>query len=218
MRLHERAMAFLQSSDGKQMVKQRLSTYRMPLNLRDDLVQETMIRVLRAEARAVEPDNPEAFVTTLFQRAAQDLLRGRLRRPEGHLAAPPDREGGWEFADDDVDLGELFPEAERLAELGDRVEATRSRLADRLGVKAHPAAGALAVLAIVHGDATPAADCPEPVGGVAAEEGVWWAGVFYGGPDGCFTTDGSAEDAALRKRRSRALQATKAVMKEAVDG
>lgn len=200
------------------MVKRRLSAYRMPLNLRDDLIQDTMIRVLLAEERAFEPDNPEAFVTTLFQRAARDLLRGQLRRPEGHLAAPPDHAGEWEFADDDVDPGELFPEAERLLELGDRVDATRARLADRLGVKAHPAAGALAVLAIVHGDATPAADCPAPVGGVAAEEGVWWAGVFYGGPDGCFTTDGSTEDAALRKRRSRALLATKAAMKEAADG
>ena len=210
-------MAFLQSSDGQQMVKQRLSAYRLPLSLRDDLVQDTMIRVLRAEERCDKPDNPEAFVTTLFQRAAQDLLRGHLRRPEGHLAAAPDREGGWEFADNDADPGELLPEAERLGELGDRVDAARSRLADCLGVKAHPAAGALTVLAIVHGDATPAADCPAPVGGVAAEEGVWWAGVFYGGPDGCFATDGDAEDAALRKRRSRALHATKAVMKEAAN-
>ena len=181
MRLHERAMAFLQGADGQQMVKQRLSAYRLPLSLRDDLVQDTMIRVLRAEARGVEPDNPEAFVTTLFQRAARDLLRGQLRRPEGHLAAPPDHDGGWGFADHDVDPGELFPEAVRLAELGDRVDATRSRLADRLGMKAPPAAGALAVLAIVHGDAKPAADCPTPVGGVAAEEGVWWAGVIVMG-------------------------------------
>ena len=218
MRLYERAATYLQGADGRRMVAGRLDRYRLPAGLLDDVVQDTMIRVWRADERGDAPDNVEAFVTTLAQRAARDLLRGLLRRPEGHLAAASEHQEGWEFADDEGDPVERLAVAERLSELGDRVDQTRVRLAESLSVKPHPAAAALAVLAIVHGDAEPAADCPKPAGGVAQEEGVWWAGVFYGGPDGCFATDDRSGDVAMRKRRSRALKATKNAVSEAVDG
>jgi hypothetical protein len=217
MRWRDDAMTYLYGADGRQMVAQRLARLRLPAGLSDDVTQEALLRVLRAEQRGIEPRNVDAFVTTLVHRTALDLLKGLLRRPEGHIAAAPEQEPGWDLADDEPDPVEQLVVDERLRELGDQVGATRVRLAGGLGVKPHPGAAALAVLAIVHGDATPAADCPTPRGGVAEEEGVWWAGVFYSGPDGCFATDGSAEDAKTRKRRSLALQATKHAMEVAVD-
>lgn len=217
MRWSEEATAYLYGEDGRRMVAQRLARYGLPAGLADDLAQDAFVRVLRSEERGLKPRNVEAFVTTLVQRAARDLLRGLLRKPEGHLAAAPEQEQVWEFVDDEPDAAEQLAMAERLSELGDRVDATRLRLAEQLDSKPHPGAAALAVLAILHGDATPAADCPGPAGGVAQEERVWWAGVFYGGPDGCFASDDGAEDANTRKRRSRALRATKQAMEVAVD-
>lgn len=219
MRLHERAMAFLQKPSGRAMVDRRVARYGLPGDLADDVIQDTLVRSLQAERRGTEPDNVEAFVTTLVQRSARDLLRGHLRRPEGYLAGPADDDATWDPADlaGDTDPATRLVTAEDAAELGGRVDAVRAELVGGLVRGAHASAAALTVLAIVHDAAEPAADTPRPAGGVAAEERIWWAGVFYGGPDGCFGTDDRAPNATTRKRRSRALAATKAALAHAVD-
>ena len=216
MRLHEQATAFLLGDQGRSIVRRWLSRYRLPTHCFDDVIQDALIRVLTAEDRGMKPDNVDAFVTTVVQRAARDLLRGRLRRPEGHLADPPAEGEAWDFADDTAGPAQIALDSEAIAALGEQVDATRHVLGASLASKAHPAAMSLAVLAIVHGDAVPADDCPTPASGVGAEEGVWWAGVFYAGPDGCFAIDGEPEHAAVRKRRSRAINAAKSALAAAV--
>src|ERR1043165_6830501 len=73
--LPERAAAFL-AGDGHRVVQRHLRAHGLPGTYADDLVQETLLRCLTAEARGVEPVVLEAFVSELVRRSARDLLRG----------------------------------------------------------------------------------------------------------------------------------------------
>src|SRR6186713_2894412 len=97
--LPERAAAFL-AGDGHRVVQRHLRAHGLPITYAEDLVQETLVRCLTAEARGIDPEQLEAFVSELVRRSARDLLRGLRRRPEGHLAtdAPAD-----DLADDEPD-------------------------------------------------------------------------------------------------------------------
>jgi hypothetical protein len=149
----------------------------------------------------------------LVQRAARDLLRGVRRRPEGHAA---------DEAVDDLDpevlgptLGRDLPEA---AAVGAGVAAElRRRVAAALIGSPRAAAGALAVLAIVLDGAGAADDCPTPKAGAGDDEAVAWAGLFYAGRRECFPPPGAPDDAATRKRRSRAVQDQRRVLHDAFD-
>ncbi len=209
--LLEEASAFL-AGPGCKVVRARLISYHLPASLFDDLVQEVLMRALLAERRGDVPVNVDAFVSTLVFRAARDMLRGHLRRPEGHLAKAMPEDAGDHHSDPLEDVAAVdHPEddvitADELARLGAIVDDIRRRLTISLDRNPPRAAGALAVLAVVHGDALPARDCPTPTRGVAQSESVNWAGLFYGGAERCFPTDDDPEDPAMRKRRSRALR------------
>ena len=215
--LVEEAAGFLQR-DGQQVVRRYLRSGALPVTLFDDLVQEVLLRVIGAHRRGTEILDVEAFVATVARRTAVDLVRGLLRRPEVQL--PEEDAGEDPMADVPApdDPEQEIVSAEELAQLGRIIDTVRRRLAARLGQNPDRAAGALAVLAIAHGDAEPADDCPRPVGGVAADEATAWAGLFYGGADRCFPTDGDPEDAAMRKRRSRALARQRELLQEALRG
>jgi DNA-directed RNA polymerase specialized sigma24 family protein len=214
--LPERAAAYL-AGDGRQVVRRHLRAHGLGADLFDDVAQDALVRCLSAERRGVEPASVPAFVSELVRRSARDLLRGHLRRPEGHLAGSPPGANGEPDQLDDIEAADRPDEevvsAHELARLGAVVDGLRAQLAARLARNPERAAGALVVLAIAHGDATPAADCPSPDGGVAQGEALYWAGVFYGGPGGCFPLDGQVDDAAMRQRRSRALRQVKATLR-----
>lgn len=212
--LVERAAAFL-AGDGCDVVPRNLRALGLPQHLCDDVVQEALISVHRAEESGVEPEILEAFVTTIAKRRAQDMLRGKLRRPEATAPAPhrsDDPQESPEPKDDGPLPEDQAVSAEELARFGGIVDDTRRRFATLLAANPDRAAAALVVLAIVHGDASPAEDCPAPTGGVAQSEAVSWAGLFYGGADRCFPSPGHLEDAAMRKRRSRALGRLRALL------
>ena len=60
-----------------------LATLHLPRALADDVVQDALRRVCVATAPGGEPiDNVEAFVTTVVHRAAIDIVRGCVRRPQ----------------------------------------------------------------------------------------------------------------------------------------
>jgi len=207
--LPERASAYL-AGDGHRVVHRHLRAHGLPVTFADDLVQETLVRCVTASARGVEPDTLEAFVSELVRRSARDLLRGLRRRPEGHLAThEPGPEDLIGEGDDPVDV--VLDQAD-LDALGSRVDGVRRRLTARLADHPIRAAGGLAVLAIAHGEAEPAIDCPAPAGGVDAAEAVTWAGLFYSGAPRCFPTADDPEDAAMRQRRSRGLRHLRATL------
>lgn len=216
--LLEEAQTYLASDSGKAFM-QRFIGDRISEEAIEELGQDALLAVWTYEQQGAEVGNVRALVKTIVKNKVNSTLRGLYRRPEGHLADPPADEdghlGGW-----DLDRMAQVDEkslATTLDELGPRVDGTRLNLGHMLGPRPYPAATSLAVLAIVHGDAEPADDFPAPEGGVAAEEGVWWAGVFYSGPDGCFPAEGVAP-ATVRQRRARALAAAKAAMEEATNG
>lgn len=221
-RLAERAADFLRSTEGQDIVRGRLTRHNLPKHLFDDVVQEVLLRALRAEEQGFEPDVLEAWVSRLVQWETRDLLRGGVRRRQhedvalgeaGLADRPWDPTEGPLGPDDEV----VF-EAVDLAISAEHVAAIRLRLAQALSSKPYPAAGGLCLVTIACDGAEPAADCPRPGGGVAQSEAAWWAGVFYSGQTNCFPRGGVGEDNTMRKRRSRALKATKDLIEEAAGG
>jgi hypothetical protein len=190
---------------GHGLARRTLSALGLPADLDDDLVQEALIRALRAEERGVHVDNIEAFTTVVLQRAARDLSRGLRRRPEGHLVHEEPLDGP--SVDD-------HPDAVVLDAL-DRDEV-RERLGRELAGRARAVAGALAVFAVAVDGARPAADCPAPKAGAGEQEVLAWAGLFYGGRRDCFPRPGEADDDAIRKRRSRAVQEQRRALHDAL--
>ena len=208
--LVDAAAGFL-TGDGHRVVARALAGHGLPAHLADDLVQEALIRAHRAEERGDDVGNVEAFTTVLVQRAARDLLRGIRRRPEGHTVAEP-------IDDLDTDglatrLGSDLPESVVVG--ADVATELRRRVAGALSTSPRPAAGALATLAIVLDGAGPADDCPVPKAGAGDDEALAWAGLFYAGRHECFPPAGVADDAATRKRRSRAVQQQRQVLHDA---
>lgn len=209
----DRAAAFL-ADGGRNIVRGYLHTFGLPTDLLDDVVQEVFVNLHRMDLRGEEIDDErfEATVATIARRRSIDLLRGRLRRPEGHLVGvSPD---GTDPLDELVASDRPEDTALAVTEAGSMVEDLRRGLQARLSQHPWRAAGGLVVLGIVHGDARPAVDCPAPKAGVAQDEAVAWAGLFYGGAEGCFPSDEHREDAAMRKRRSRALAHQQTLLRE----
>ena len=211
--LVDAAAGFL-TGDGHRVVARALAGHGLPAHLADDLVQEALLRAHRAEQRGDVVANVDAFTTTLVQRAARDLLRGIRRRPEGHAAAAPIDE-----LEGDPVVGRLGADLPEAAAMGAAAAVElRRRVAGALVGQPRPAAGALAVLAIVLDGAGPADDCPAPRAGAGDDEALAWAGLFYAGRRECFPAPGEGDDAATRKRRSRAVQDQRRVLHDAVTG
>lgn len=213
----DRAAAFL-AGDGRNIVRRYVVANALPRDLVDDLVQNVLEDVWILEVRGqdiVDEEHLKATVALIARRRVIDLVRGRRRRPEGHLIA---------VSPDGTDPLDAIAAPDRVEErvvavtvAGSMVDDLRRGLLARLLGYPSRAAGALAVLAIVHGDARPAADCPRPGPGVDPAAAVPWAGVFYGGTEGCFPTEGQPEDPAMRKRRSRAIERQQAVLREVAE-
>jgi DNA-directed RNA polymerase specialized sigma24 family protein len=76
----EQADRFLRSSAGRALLNRILVANRLPRLLADDLRQDALRRVWVATATtAVDIDNLGGFVATVLQRAAIDIVRGRVR-------------------------------------------------------------------------------------------------------------------------------------------
>jgi DNA-directed RNA polymerase specialized sigma24 family protein len=210
------------SKPGQDVVRREVASRNIPEHYFDDVVQEVFLRAVRAEEKGFEPDVLEAWVTQLVQWETRDLLRGRGRRRRHEDVAVGDAglaDRLWDPTE--APLGpddEVVFEAVDLAIAAEHVAAIRLRLAQALSSKPYPAAGALCLVTIACDGAEPAADCPRPSGGVAQSEAAWWAGIFYSGQTSCFPSAGLSEDNTMRKRRSRALKATKDLVEEAVGG
>jgi hypothetical protein len=220
-RLSERVATFLAGKDGKRIIRRELDRRGLPAHVFDDVLEGVHWRALRAEANnpTFDPDVLAAWVTRQVQWETVDVLRGRikLRRDEVLRSERHDGQVWEQTADVAPAPDEEFEfEAVDLAISAERVGAVRKRLTLALGSKPYPAAAAFCVVAMFCDGAEPADDCPKPKGGVAESEAPWWAAVFYSGRTSCFPLDGTEEDAAMRKRRSRALHDAKKLLEESV--
>lgn len=207
----EDTAAFL-ADKGGQVARSALRRYGLPLDLFEDLTQEVLQRAWQAERKGDQIRNIEAFTVTLITRAALDMIRGHLRRPEGALQLV-------ELYDEMAKQPDGAPEEIEATAVGhDQIAHLRRRLAPTLTATPAAAAGALVVLAIAMEGAKPAEDVPVPKGGVDGAEAVAWAGLFYAGGRDCFPTDHRPEDAAMRKRRSRALDRQRRLLQRVAAG
>ncbi len=184
---------------GREYAERLIARKRLPEDLVDDVVQETLLAVIRAERAGTTIDNVEAFVTTVIKRRVTDLLRGEIRRQEVPFAYFDDDDGYVrevgpvdEDADPELDVIVLAQTTSMRAALGDCLD----------GAARLPAAGALAMLAHVDplDPASPADDCPQPLGGATPVEAAAWVGLFYAGRRGWWSDD---DTPAVRQRRSR---------------
>jgi DNA-directed RNA polymerase specialized sigma24 family protein len=200
----------LGSGRGSAFARRAVKRQGLPDHLLEDLTQEVLLRAHRADQRGDVAENVEAFTVTLVQRVAVDMIRGHLRRPEGAFELEPIDE-----VMDPGDHGKAADETVAAVVGRERAAEVRRVLARLLAHTPAAAAGALAVVAISVDSAAPAADVPVPKGGVDGNEAIAWAGVFYGGGRDCFPGPDVQEDAAMRKRRSRALERQRTALREA---
>jgi DNA-directed RNA polymerase specialized sigma24 family protein len=202
----EQADRFLRSSAGRALINHILATNRLPRFLADDLHQDALRRVWAATAEAaVDIDNLGGFVATVLQRAAVDIVRGRVRGPQAmdwqqviDLDAP-----GWGWPFD----GALPLDVEADALAGESLAAVRQAIHRGLAVDPASGAAALAYLTVAVDGAPVPSDCPQPAGGATPTEAAEWAALWYAGHRGCFVGPAvPTASPAIRKRRSRLVR------------
>lgn len=197
------AIAWLHTAEAKHAARRALAYHRLPSSLVDDLLQETAVRLLRSAA--ARDDTPivdaEAFVHRMLQRAAQDLHRYERRRP--------------------VEAAETLPEPARgrddNAHLARVVEDEYRRVAQASLVGAPWKGAAVLNELTFHLHAVPVpVGVPTPGSG-DTDGDVRWAALWLAGMRDCFARDGRPEDAAMRKRRARALDAVRTELRRVVE-
>jgi hypothetical protein len=202
----EQADRFLRSSAGRALINRILAANRLPRFLADDLRQDGLRRVWTATvAGAVAIDNLEGFVATVLQRAAIDIVRGRVRGPQAidwQQVIDLDA-AGWGSPFD----GSLPLDVEADALAGESLALIRQAIHRGLAVDPASGAAALAYLSVAVDGARVPSDCPQPVAGATATEAAEWAALWYAGHRYCFAgpIDPRASPA-IRKRRSRLVQ------------
>ena len=215
----ETAARFLRSDTGRAAVHRTLEARGLPRALADDVIQDALRRVCVASLTGdTAVDNIEAFVVTVVQRAAVDILRGRIRRPQVidlHGVDPDAGVQGWPLAAMPLDVGADIVAEESLA-------AVRRAVHHSLTIDPLAGAAALAYLAVAVDGAVPPADCPRPRAGATATDAAEWAGLWCSGRRDCFPGEaldprgaGAADAARVRKRRSRGSRHFRRVLTDA---
>jgi hypothetical protein len=202
----EQADRFLRSSAGRALINHILAINRLPRFLADDLHQDALRRVCTATAElAVDIDNLGGFVATVLQRAAVDIVRGRVRAPQAidwREVIDLDAAGwGWPFD------GPLPLDVEADAIASESLAAVRHAIHRGLAVDPASGAAALAYLTVAVNGAPVPPDCPQPAGGATATEAAEWAALWYAGHRHCFASPAiPTASPAIRKRRSRLVR------------
>jgi hypothetical protein len=202
--MDHRGLDWLQSHEAMAAARSDLERLRLPISLADDVLQEARLRYWRlAEAHVDAAENPKGVARRAMKRAVLDLHRLRSRRVEETVLddLPPGQQGS-------------VVDPNPVAEMED---ACRQRLWVRLGRKPRAGAAALHELTFrLHGDVPIPDSAPRPVAGSDDKE-IGWAALWLAGRDDCFSSGDGVETAAIRRRRSRALEETAAELRDAVD-
>lgn len=199
--------AWLASDDARAAAAAELHRRALPVALVDDVLGAAAIAVGAAAGTdaLVDVANPVAYARRVVTTKTIDLLRGRIRS----RAHETDLDDELDVPSGDGDSAAEFAAAE---------------MEDNMRVVLHPllagrrpwaaAAALTAVTLAVHRDVALPQRIPTPD---AASAGVAdrWAALWLAGVRDCFPTDNALDDAAMRQRRSRALRAVDAVLREA---
>lgn len=212
-------LGWLAGAEALAAARSELARRRLPTSLADDVVQDAARRVIETMRRRRVPF-PElrvgAYARRAVQHAAADVLRTTRRHsvPDSleSLSSEPDRLA--ELADPRDPLEALVPHLDSHALEDGCRRAVHALLAPRVWA----GAASLVVLTLAYhalAEAGPDVPRPDPAAG---EERAWeWAGLFYAGREDCFPGPSGRDDAATRKRRSRALEEVRLLLRLALE-
>lgn len=189
-------LRWLESAAARQHATNALGRRGLPPTLVDDVLQEARVRVWRTEGRLPEPvDNPAGFGHRMLQYAVADLTRTTRRRPPAATAPADDH------------AADPAPPVDVVVVAGAFEDACRRAVAEAMGEQPWRGAAVLTELTLrLHADVPVPVGAPAPVG--ASDDGaVAWAALWLAGRHDCFPVAPAGDDAATRRRRSRALAA-----------
>jgi hypothetical protein len=190
----ELALKWLDTPEAAKAARREVHQLRLPLS-EEDLLQETRTRLWRTTKLDAESlANLPGYARRAMQNTARDLHRKRRRRvvedqlPDDEVLAVVLR------GPDDIDVpSDLEDECRR---------AAHGALA------AKPWAGAAVLNELtfrLHPDVPIPRDAPGNTENTSDAQACRWAALWLAGKWDCFPDKGQVEDAAMRKRRSRAL-------------
>lgn len=199
--------AWLASDDARSAAAAELHRRALPVALVDDVLGAAAIAVGAAAGSdaIAQVANPIAYARRVVTTKTIDLLRGRIRSRAHETPL-----------DDDLDVASADGDA--------ALDVAAGEMEDHMRVVLHPflagrrpwaAAAALTALTLaIHRDVRLPRRVPAPDAASSGDVDRW-AALWLAGVRDCFPVDGMNDDAAMRQRRSRALRAVDAVLREA---
>lgn len=191
---------WLGNDEAQRRARRALDRRHLDHRFADYVLSDANLRVLRTFQLRAEPYEvfeAVGFAIRIIERSAADLLRRPAHRYE--VVGGKDDIGAAGIEDDPVVV--TAPEG-----LESRV---RMALHAHAGTATWATAGALVVVTVTLDGVTSFAPHVPAVGqGAVATQQPWWAGLHYAGKHDCFAGDG----AAVRQRRSRAVQRMREVL------
>jgi DNA-directed RNA polymerase specialized sigma24 family protein len=198
-------VAWLGSDDARAGARSDLRRLGLDWYDPDDLLHDVAVRLLQAELPD-HVDNATGYARRAVQRRANDLLRGDLVRDRHRAFVPA-------YADEDDDRDPMGDVADPTAPDADVAtdateDAVRRALAMALATtKTWTVAAALNTLTLrVHPDVQLPDDAPRPDID-DADKADRWAALWLAGEVDVFATAADVDGPAVRKARSRKLQA-----------
>ena len=199
--------SWLASDDARAAAAAELHRRALPVALVDDVLGAAAVAVGAAAGSGAlaEVTNPVAYARRVVTTKTIDVLRGRIRE----RAHETELDGDLDLPDGDGDaIADLAA-----GEIEDRMRMTLHPLL--AGRRPWAAAAALTGLTLaLHRDVAVPRRVPAPDAASAADADRW-AALWLAGVRDCFPSEESPDDAAMRQRRSRALRAVDAVLREA---
>lgn len=203
----EAMLRWLQTAEARAAAASELSRRGLGMLDADDLVNDVVLRLARAELPA-DLRNPVAYARRSLTLHAMDLLRGErvVQRRRAAVVVDGDGDGGLGALDvADPDAVDPSVEATLAGVEADLRRALHRRLAVAR-VRVWAVAAALTTLTLrVHRDVALPAAAPEPEVGSPAKADRW-AALWLAGEHDVFPDNERVDDQARRKARSRKLQ------------
>jgi hypothetical protein len=202
----ERVALWLLTADGVAMVAREMRRCGCPASFDSDLARMTMNSAQRMVDSGQAIESVPAWATLAFRRRAMDLMKA----PAYRWREPLD--------EDDVAVTHAGVNGDQMAEVLARLElADIRRQVGHADGHRHPwpLSASLSFLSIAVEGCVPGRQCPAPIGGADEYDAAHWAALFYAGSSECFAPRGEADNATIRQRRKRRIDAVRAVLADA---
>lgn len=202
----DRVSLWLMSADGRRALQRTLRDLKLPTAFDADLITQVCHAADQMTAKAQPIESVAAWTTRTLRLRGIDLVRS----PRSSVASMVLHRN-----DGDVQI-DLAEPTEVLAEMDAHLDAAAVR--QNLGAawctdEPWKLSAALTVLTVLYDEAGPGSGCPQPVGGASEVEAAHWVGLWYAGKRDLFPAPGEPAGNTLTKRRSRATQMVKEVLR-----